>query len=477
MDKSASLSETKDSLVVFQTSQGLELRATPLRLTRHLVVFEAYTPNLVLRMSEVLNEFRIILKDRPVYAGRAVISSLVNAGTLLVCEASLEDGWMDADLFLPVTEGSQLQAGFKGFIEEWQKTYQVLPEYKVIVADLQTFLADLRLWLEQLELGIRSSPSADRLKLEREVTLELGESTTPALTALFEKFEQAAARIEVEQQPAHRAFGKRQLHPQMLCAPFLYRTFQKPLGYAGDYEMVNMIVRDPCEGSSLFAKILNLWFLRQPPAEAHRNRIDYLTQEIVGVTAHTLKTGKRARVLSLGCGPAIEVQRFLKEKHFSDQADFTLVDFNEETLLHTEMVLAGLKRDYHRSTPCRLVKKSATQILKEAGKSIERSPENQYDFVYCAGLFDYLSDQYCHRLSNILYDWLAPGGLLVTTNVDAVNPRRLTMDYVMEWHLIYRTGPQLARLRPEQVAPDGFTVESDSTGVNVYFKARKPERA
>ena len=54
----------------------------------------------------------------------------------------------------------------------------------------------------------------------------------------------------------------------LLSSPFLYRAYQKPLGYAGDYEMVNMIARDPYEGGSLFAKVVNLWFLSQWPARA-----------------------------------------------------------------------------------------------------------------------------------------------------------------------------------------------------------------
>src|SRR2546428_9118199 len=110
-----------DSVVAFQTSQGLDIRATPLRLTRYVAVFEVYTPNLVLRMSEVLTDFKIIIKDRPVYAGRAVISSLVNAGTLLVCEVNLEDSWLDAALFLPVEEGGRLRAGFEEFIDQLQR--------------------------------------------------------------------------------------------------------------------------------------------------------------------------------------------------------------------------------------------------------------------------------------------------------------------------------------------------------------------
>src|SRR5437588_3873172 len=99
---------------------------------------------------------------------------------------------------------------------------------------------------------------------------------------------------------------KRQLHPCILCSPFAYRTFYKPLGYAGDYEVVNMMARSPYEGSSLFAKIVNLWFIEQRPAEAHRNRIDSLVQKQFEETARVAGLNRTARIFSLGCGPAIE---------------------------------------------------------------------------------------------------------------------------------------------------------------------------
>jgi extracellular factor (EF) 3-hydroxypalmitic acid methyl ester biosynthesis protein len=106
---------------------------------------------------------------------------------------------------------------------------------------------------------------------------------------------------------------------------------------------------------------------------------------------------------------------------------------------------------------------------------IERSANEQYDLVYCAGLFDYLADPICRRLTGILYDWVAPGGLLITTNVDSSNPRRVTMDYIMEWHLLYRNGADMEGLRPHN-AP-GVKVEADTTGVNIYSLMRKPNRA
>src|SRR6266581_7197396 len=154
----------KDSSVVFQTSAGLEIRATLLRLTRYLAVFEVYALGSNLRTSEILNEFRIIFNDRPIYSGRAVVKNLVDTGLMVLCEASLEDCWIDLDFSF---SGAKLKEDFHLLIQQWQKLYKVLPEYKVVAADLQSFLTEMRLWVEQVELGIRSSPSEDLLQLER----------------------------------------------------------------------------------------------------------------------------------------------------------------------------------------------------------------------------------------------------------------------------------------------------------------------
>ena len=248
-EAASSPSVLKESLVTFQTADGLELRGVPTRVTRHTVVFELYNPSVTPRLSEVLGEFKIVLQDRTVYSGRAVVRNVVNAGLNAVYEAMLnESHWTNIDLGSVLQNNGQLADEFNSFIQEWQKLYKVLPEYKVVLADMQTFLADLRLWLEQIEVGIRASPSADRVELERETARQLEPKIVPAIVSLFEQFEEVSNRIDEDLVPAHRAFGKRQLHPLLLCSPFVYRTFHKPLGYAGDYEVVNMMFRDPFEG-------------------------------------------------------------------------------------------------------------------------------------------------------------------------------------------------------------------------------------
>ena len=120
-------------------------------------------------------------------------------------------------------------------------------------------------------------------------------------------------------------------------------------------------------------------------------------------------------------------------------------------------------------------------MLKESARTVQRPAGELYDLVYCAGLFDYLSDQVCKKLMIILHGLVAPGGLLIATNVcDALNDRRpfrYSMEYFLDWHLIYRDARRFGELKPDNARSEDVSVISDETGVNLFIEIRKPSHA
>lgn len=465
--------EIKDPQVLAMSGQGVKIQASLKRLTRYTASFEVYMPETVLRVSEVFSAFKIVRQNRTIYSGSAVILSLVDVGSMLICEAKLEDAsWTDVDLGQPEHLPEMLQAGFQNFVGEWNGFYQVLPEFKIAVADLQSFLDALRLWLDQVELGIRTLPSAARLLAEQKIIRELMASAGSGMGAMFERFEQVCATVPAELIPAHRAFCRRQLHPLLLCCPFMYRIFAKPLGYAGDYEMMNMIVRNDNEGGSLFAKLLQAYILNQAPAIAVRNRVDYFAKKFVEETMRVSASGRITNICSIGCGPAREVEKFMTEQALSNHAQFRLVDFNDETLNYTSNRMEEVRKQHHRRTPFKLVKKPAQFLFKETGGSALGS--DSFDLIYCSGLYDYLNDRMIKELNTRLYDRLRPGGALIVTNFDPYNPIRHIMEFVFDWFLIHRDGRQLAALAPSQALEDHSGVIAEASGCNIFLETRKP---
>jgi extracellular factor (EF) 3-hydroxypalmitic acid methyl ester biosynthesis protein len=467
-------SENRDGVVMFQ-SGGIEYRAVVVRLARHSLVFEVYSPVVVLQKSESLTDFKLLVNERPVYTGKATVKSVIHMPTMTVCEVALEDGWLDVDFFGSADWSTTLKQDFQRFMEAVQQNRRVAPEFKIAVGDMQSALIELRRWLEQVELGIRAQPDGSRAEVERRIVQELHAPVIPLLTELFERFNEVCAGMPDESRAVHSYYAKRQLHPLVLCAPFMYRTFEKPLGFAGDYEMVNMMTRDPYEGGSIFAKLLNAFFLTTPPVVAHRNRLDYIGRVLTEETSRAVRNRRTARVFDLGCGPAIEIQRFIADSELSQHAEFTLLDFNDETVTYTDLKLKDAKARHQRNTNVQLIKKSVVQFLKESSRPVSKL--GSFDVIYCAGLFDYLPKLVCEKLMTVFYDLVMPGGLVLATNVDSSNPSRNWMEYVVDWHLEYRSGKEMAALCPPRATADECRVESDDSGVNVFLKVRKPAHA
>src|SRR5690348_9923667 len=157
----------RGSRVTFETRDGLGLSGVPVRITRHRATFELYHPDFVPRLSEAIDEFAIILQNRTVYSGRAVVSNLIDAGSKKVFEVTLDEKrWLDVSAELVTTCDQRLVEEFGRFVGDWQKLYRVLPEFKEAITDIEMFLTDLRLWLEQVELAIHARPEPGQRALE-----------------------------------------------------------------------------------------------------------------------------------------------------------------------------------------------------------------------------------------------------------------------------------------------------------------------
>jgi len=461
-----------NTTVACRNSQGQQIAANVLSLRRFSATFEVYNPFSLLQLSEVLHGFQIRLDDRVIYSGDAVVSNLVNTGILMVCEVTLSDAWLDID-FLSDREGNlPLAKQFSSFLDDWKLANTVNPQFKLITADLQSLLVGLQRWMEQADLGLRTSTSDGLDKLENETIMSLEDELAVQIHEAMMAFEKAARSIPPEDQASHKFYVRRQIHPLVLCSPFAYRTFYKPLGYAGDYEMVNMMLRPPYEGASLFAKSINCAFLKTPPVEAHRNRIDYL-QRILAETVERSQ-GKRVKILNLGCGPAHEIQKFLRESPLSDFCDLTLLDFNEETLQSTSGILEDLKQGHARTVTLQTIHRSVHQLLKQASTGDAVMKWDSYDLVYCAGLFDYLSQRVCRRLTEIFHMLTRPGGRVVVTNVSSTNPSIGWMEYLLEWNLIYRNNDEMMDLVPRHAPSNDINLNADTTGVNLFLELGKP---
>ena len=463
------MSQEPNDLISFKNSQGVVVRATLVKVTRQNIVLEVYNPYSIVQLSEKLDDLCIRKNDRIIYQGRAVVSNLLNTGLMLVVSATLVDAWSDLSGLLDDKLG--IKDEVEKFIVDWDHNNQLSPSFQLAVGEMRSLLSELSRWLEQVDLVAGQDGVLDSPTLHRELLQDLTSPLLPRLHEQLQKFEHEAAQVPDEFTVMHRSFLQRDLHPLLMRTPFVHRTFHKPLGYAGDYEMVNMMLRDPYEGPTSYAKLVNSFFLTVGPVVAHQNRIQILQQQLHEIASKAAQEHRPARILNIGCGPAIEVQRFIRGNALCQQCEFTLLDFSEETLNYTKGQLERAMSDSGNKVQIEYLHKSVHSLLKQASEQ-ETEQNNHYDLVYCAGLFDYLSDRVCSRLLRLFYQWAKDDGYVLASNVHSNNNALYMMEYIMEWHLIYRDEANMEKLVPELGKQ---RIYAEATGMNIFLEIIKTD--
>lgn len=448
-------------MVSFRNSQGELVRATILNLQRKSLVMEVYNPYSIVQISEVLHDLTIRLRSRNAYAGKAVVISIMNTGLTAIVSVTLIEEWRELStvVVVPGSVGEEARA----FVQQWEERFLIRRDYQIIVNEIRAFLSDVSHWVEQVDLS-ESMPKVDG-RLREDVFFELAEPLMKKTRDYFDVLNSEAALVEAELSSAHRAFAQAALHPLILRAPFVYRTYTKPLGYAGDYQMVNQIMDDPRQGPSTYFQIVNVAFLATAVAKAHRNRIDILVSFLTRMADKARERGRPFRILNVGCGPAIEVQRFIANYANPEWLHFELLDFSEEALAWSSDRLNSLNETLGNRAVFHFQRDSVHQLIKRR-LPIDSEEGREFDAVYCAGLFDYLSDKVCAKLMQHFASRIVHGGSMLVTNVHLNNPEKSTMEHVLEWYLIYRDQTKMSSLLPSGLREQTLSV--DETGVNVF---------
>lgn len=453
-----------DPVVSFRNSQGEQVRGTIINLQRKSLVMEVYNPYSIVQVSEVLSELGVRIGTKNAYLGKAVVMSLVNTGLTAVVSLTLIDEWRElSDLpNEPRSVGREAEL----FVNDWDARFNIRRDYQIVVNEMRAFLSEVSRWVEQVDLT-ENLPKTDG-RLREDVFAELATPIMVKVKTYLDRLEAEAEQVDPEIAPVHRTYAQSALHPLLLRAPFVYRTFTKPLGYAGDYEMVNQILSDPQQGPTTYFQIVNTAFLKAAVATAHRNRIDLLVNFLSRQADAARAAGRTFRILNVGCGPAFEIQRFVREYPNPELLSFQLVDFSEETLEYTRASIERAATGAGRKVAVEMVHQSVHELLKRKLSAADPSLR-EFDAVYCAGLFDYLSDKVCARLLSYFAARTRPQGELLVTNVHSDNPEKYGMEHLLEWYLIYRDEARMQALLPEHSSAHRLYV--DETGVNVFAEA------
>lgn len=348
-----------------------------------------------------------------------------------------------------------------------ETTSQIPQQVKAQVYEIADWLEHIMAEIDEIEQNNNIHSHQSIVDYEESIISVMSRYLGEVFPEIYDRFNGIIQQHPETIQKQSINFLRQKLDHLIYQAPFAERVFTKPLGYAGDYEMMNLIYKQENVGKSLFARCLHRYYIDEPAAQAVRNRADYL----ISVICKELdKVGHERpyRMLSVACGPAMEWQKLLPELGKLNKAVIVdLLDQDEQALLSTQNRLLHLKVKHHVPVEFQFIRKAIKNIIARG------TDFKEYDLIYSAGLFDYLSDPVAFMAANQLYKGLRPGGKLVIGNFNISNPNRVGMEYALDWELIHRSEQDLLNLFRDTGGK--LRVEKESLDINLFCVIEKPE--
>ena len=234
-----------------------------------------------------------------------------------------------------------------------------------------------------------------------------------------------------DRREASKEFTELVLTPEMRAGAIWNRSYAKPMGYPGDFQIMNQVYSDENVGKNVYEKLVHRLGLHV--AECIDTRMQVVRSHIAEVVRNC-GHDRPARILSLGSGPAREVELYLSGTGSrAGRAEFTLVDQETQALefAYDRAYPHLLKSDGANRVNCLNI--SFTDVLRPNGALSDVPPQ---DMIYSVGLLDYLTDRRSKGLVQKLYAALAPKGLLIIGNMNETPLSNLwPMEFIADWTL------------------------------------------
>lgn len=326
----------------------------------------------------------------------------------------------------------------------------------------------LRAEVESLALDLAAGERMSRTAAG--VPGEVEEELALRFRQLFRDLEAASAELSAAALGELNALIAARFYPWVAASGLGDRALHKPAGYAGDFQTIRMVYADvPC-GSCWGGRFIDARILESPAAWAVKNRRGLLTAEIEASVTAAAAAGRRARIASLGAGPAEELfdlwHRLQAGGARERMPRCTLVDMDDGALEHVR------RRGDAEGCADALQPMPVNLAWAALGRTDARLVDQ--DLIYSAGLIDYFKDNLLVRLLDWIHAGLRPGGRVVLGNFHPDNPTRRLMETSLEWVLIHRDEDDMRRVfARSRFGADALRCFFDPSGVNLFVEATR----
>ncbi|UCH75103.1 MAG: class I SAM-dependent methyltransferase [Rhodospirillales bacterium] len=410
---------------------------------------------------------RLLLDDTVIHEGRARVCRIARQKCGVSVGLGLTSDYLDiADV---IRKRNRLLLDLEIGRGMTPDTGLVDPAYRKLTADVLHLLRNFRAVLERHES--RDNGAAPSAQSTVDEALELCQKRI--IPAWRNHWEHANALVEpLMQEPerlrATKRFTELVLTPEFMDGPIWRRSYEKPLGYPGDYQVMNHVYEWQSEGETAIGKLLHHIGLEIGEFVGTRMR---MVQQIIADEVANRKSNDAMHVTSIGSGPAKEVSNYLQADAIPAPISFTLIDQEHEALEQAYGDIYPQTTRHRGRATVQCLNMSFVDLAKKNRIFPGVGPQ---DLIYSMGIIDYLTDHRARGLIASLYDRLAPGGRLVIGNLRKTSSSSLwPMEFICDWSVYYRDEKTMWAM-VDGLPAKSRKLETDPTGRVYLLTLRKP---
>lgn len=341
-------------------------------------------------------------------------------------------------------------------------------EYRAHSADVIRFLRSYRAIVDtSLQSLAHRNPGA----AADEIFAMCDQRIIPQWRSLWRRGNDLVRGVDADkkQLEAWKEFTELVLTPEFNNGPVWWRSYFKPAGYPGDFEIMNYVYDWQREGKDIYGQLLHRIGLDVSECITTRMQV---VKKVIGEVILAKGFDNCAHILSLGCGSAREVQLHLEDTNAVDSpVVFTLIDQEEKALAYAYDKSYPLTLSRKKKAKVQALNVSFTDVLRGGRWLDDIGPQ---DLIYSVGLIDYLVDKRARALCERLYERLRPGGLLIIGNMNETGLSNYwPMEFITDWHLYYRTEADMLAWTGSMANCQAWTETESTNRVRLLF-VQKP---
>jgi len=353
----------------------------------------------------------------------------------------------------------------------------VSSQYKEEIVRFRDFLCIVKEFLDDTEKKIETERKNRGEEIKKSILKFFTEKYSPTFEQFVDTLYQHTKDLNLEKRKLYRLYTQRELFPIAIESPFGREAFFKPLGYAGDYECMRILVRGIDEGNTLYEKFLNHSVGMLKMAKMVRSRGKYIRGKIMEFYKENETDWRKngcMKVASIACGPSEELSDIFENNEFissiSAPIHFYLIDQDDNALSYSSKNLKPKIFGKQDSFKLSFLHVSIKQIIEET--DIVRQI-GKIDFAYTMGMMDYMPEKIAGKIINSVFDMLSPGGIMYIGNIRPGVPTSWIAEFLYDWRLNYRSPETLLNLASEIKEKGELFVDSEELGMNLFLVGRK----